>query len=271
MNNKMKWVVSGDCHGNVTERLDNIAAAGYVPRETNVILLGDVGLNFWLNKSDINNKKRTNARGFNIWCIHGNHETRASDIPTIQWAYDEQVDGIVGTESEFPNIHYFKDDVNEYTIDGYKCLIIPGAFSVDGKYRRQRVLGNSWCGWWENEQLTKEEMAAGLALATGKSYDFVFSHTCPISIEPRDLFLSMVRQEDVDKTMENYLETIIKVTSFKLLCFGHYHDDRLERPWAQMFYYSYEALDDIYERIVHPRNEPDYYHKKSPNYYMEDN
>lgn len=267
----MSWLLSGDCHGNVTERLDDIAAAGYVPRETNVILLGDVGLNFWLNKSDINNKERTNDRGFNIWCIRGNHEARASDIPTIQWAYNEEVKGIIGTEPEFSNIHYFKDDISEYIINGYKCLIIPGAFSVDGEYRRQRTLSNGWCGWFPDEQLSPQEMEEGMKLCSGKTYDFVLSHTCPISWMPYDLFLPMIDQSKVDYNMEKYLEDIRKNIEFKVWCFGHYHQDRLERPNAQMFFQEAESMDDIFTRVVYPKDKPDYKHIKSPNYYMEDN
>lgn len=262
----MNYYLTGDCHGdfsrfyNFTKNIDS--------KDCCFICLGDFGANYYLNKTDYKNKKRLNSLGSQFYIIHGNHETRASDILTIQWAYDERVSGIVGTEPEFPNIHYFKDDVNEYIINGYKCLIIPGAFSVDGEYRRQRILSNGWCGWWKNEQLTQEEMNAGFTLAAGKSYDFVFSHTCPISIEPTDLFLSLVNQKEVDRTMENYLEKVKNNINFKLWCFAHFHDDRLERPWAQMFYHNFEPLDDVYERVAHPKDEPDYYHKKSPNYYM---
>lgn len=244
---------------------------GYTPEETNVIIVGDVGLNFWLNKSDINNKKKTNAKGFNIWCIRGNHEQRPSFISTIQWAYDERVDGIVGVEPEFPNIHYFKDEVSEYTINGYKCLIIPGAFSVDGEYRRQRALSNGWCGWFPDEQLSPQEMKEGIELCSGKTYDFVLSHTCPLSWMPYDLFLSMIDQSKVDYSMENYLDDIRKTIKFKVWCLGHYHQDRLERPNAQMFFQEVESMDDIFARVMQPATAPDYKHIKSPNYYMEDN
>lgn len=244
----MKWLVSGDCHGNVTERLDDIAVAGYDPKETNVILLGDVGLNFWLNKSDINNKKRTNARDFNIWCVRGNHEQRPSLIPTIQWSYDEEVKGLVGVEPEFPNIHYFKDEVGEYTINGYKCLIIPGAFSVDGEYRRQRALSNGWCGWFADEQLTPEEMEKGKQLAKTQYWDFIFSHTCPYSVRPKDLFLPLVDQSTVDYSMEHWLDTIKDETTFGVWCWGHYHTDRIEKPYFEQFYYNFEPIEDIAHR-----------------------
>lgn len=255
----------------MNSRLSNIDTKIYSPEETAVIILGDMGLNFYLNNSDTKNKQAVNDTHFHIYAVHGNHEARASDITTIQWAYNKEVKGIIGTEPEFPNIHYFKDEVSEYTINGYKCLIVPGAFSVDGEYRRQKTLSNGWCGWFPEEQLSLQEMEEGIKLCSGKTYDFVLSHTCPISWMPRDLFLPTIDQSKVDYSMENYLEAVRRIIEFKVWLFGHYHDDRLERPWAQMFYYNFETLDDVYERVVHPRNEPDYYHKKSPNYYMEDN
>lgn len=265
----MNYYLTGDCHGDFSRFYD--FTKDIDPKNCCFICLGDFCANYYLNKTDYKNKKRLNSLGSQFYIIRGNHEQRPSLIPTIQWAYDKQVSGIVGTEPEFPNIHYFKDDVNEYIINEYKCLIVPGAFSVDGEYRRQRTLSNGWCGWWENEQLTQEEMDAGFALAANKSYDFILSHTCPISIGPTDLFLSVVNQKEVDKTMENYLEKIKENTSFKCLCFGHYHSDRLERPNAQMFFQEVESMDDIFARVTQPVTAPDYKHIKSPNYYMEDN
>lgn len=272
MISKIEWLITGDTHGHVAERLDDILVMGYAPDKTNVIILGDCGLNYWLNKSDLNNKKRVSARGFNIWCIHGNHETRASDIPTIQWAYDEEVKGIVGTEPDFPNIHYFKDDVSEYTINGYKCLVIPGAFSVDGEYRRQKTLSNGWCGWFSNEQLSQQEMKEGMKLCSDKTYDFVLSHTCPLSWAPQDLFLPMIDQSKVDHSMENYLEIVQKNIKFKVWCFGHYHKDRLELPRVMQFYQEFATLQEIldfWQEYDETGHLPNPYCEKSPNFYME--
>ena len=42
------WLVTGDTHGQVLERLSHI---GYPPDETALIILGDMGLNFYLNKT----------------------------------------------------------------------------------------------------------------------------------------------------------------------------------------------------------------------------
>lgn len=144
--------------------------------------------------------------------------------------------------------------------------MIPGAFSVDKDWR----LKNDMI-WFPDEQLSPQEMEEGIKLCSGKTYDFVLSHTCPISWMPRDLFLPTIDQSKVDYSMENYLEAVRKIIGFKIWCFGHYHQDRLERPNAQMFFQEVESMDDIFARVTQPATAPDYYHKKSPNYYMEDN
>ena len=265
----MNYYLVGDCHGNFSRFYDftkNINS-----KDCCFICLGDFGANYYLNKTDYKNKEKLNSLGSQFYIVRGNHEQRPSLIPTIQWAYNEEVKGIIGTEPEFPNIHYFKDDVSEYTINGYKCLIIPGAFSVDGEYRRQRALSNGWCGWFPDEQLSPQEMIDGVWLCSGKTYDFVLSHTCPLSWMPYDLFLPMIDQSKVDYSMENYLDGIRKIIDFKLWCFAHYHCDRLERPNAQMFFQEVESMDDIFARATQPATAPDYKHIKSPNYYMEDN
>lgn len=262
-----KYWLLGDTHRYITTHIKNfkIQHPYEKPEETCIICLGDWGVNVGgaSYENDQKLKKTISSYGYHWIILRGNHELRASQVPNMKRVYDEELHGYVWMEEEFPLIRYFEDCVAEYVINGYSILTIPGAYSIDKHFR---IANHHF--WNPEEQLTQEEMDAGFALATSKSYDFVFSHTCPISIEPTDLFLSLVNQKEVDRTMENYLEKVKNNINFKLWCFAHFHDDRLERPWAQMFYHNFELLDDVYERVAHPKDKPDYYHKKSPNYYM---
>ena len=55
-----KWILTGDTHGDVATRLGNIKRnidCG-LEKETAIIILGDAGLNFYLNKTDIKKKKQ---------------------------------------------------------------------------------------------------------------------------------------------------------------------------------------------------------------------
>ena len=49
----MKWILTGDTHGRVPERLATIKEqiVDFEPNETAVIILGDAGLNYWGNIS----------------------------------------------------------------------------------------------------------------------------------------------------------------------------------------------------------------------------
>ena len=94
------WLVTGDTHGRVMERLFHIENC-YVPEETAIIILGDAGINFYLNKTDAKNKQVINKTGYFIYCVRGNHEERPENIPTMYQIYDENVEGTVYYESEY--------------------------------------------------------------------------------------------------------------------------------------------------------------------------
>lgn len=195
----------------------------------------------------------------------GNHEQRASLVKNMEKTYDNFVHVYVYMEQEFPNIKYFADEVAEYNIMGKKVFCIPGAYSVDKLYRLQ----NGW-RWFSQEQLTEEEMKCAEKKFNGKHYDLVFSHTCPISWEPRDLFLNCIDQSKVDKTMEIWMEKFKDMIGWGIWCFAHYHTDRIERPYVEQFYERVEDLDTIWERWTkyHKTHELDLWLHKSPNFYM---
>lgn len=266
------WLITGDTHGLVNSRLKNIDPQVYIPEETAVIILGDMGLNFYLNKTDAKNKKAVNDTGFHIYAVRGNHEERPERLNMNQ-LWDTYIKGGVYYEPEFPNIRYLMDG-EEYEINGHPTLVIGGAYSVDKWYRLLRAgyteretshADPKKCGWFKYEQLTKEEMQAIEDKCKGNSYDFVFTHTCPLSWEPVDLFLRGIDQSKVDKSMEEWLDSFKDKINWKVWLFGHYHADRLERPGVEMFFNDIEDMDTIWERWNSNR-ELDWWLIKSPNY-----
>lgn len=254
----MIWHITGDTHGRFN-RFDKYQFAN--PENHAVIILGDAGFNFYLNKTDNKNKKVVNNYGFKVYCVRGNHEERPEKVPGIHPFYDEEVKGVVLKEVRYPNIRYFIDG-NVYTIQGHTFLILGGAYSIDKDYR----IENNY-PWFECEQLTEKEKSRIYNEVKGKSFDFVLSHTCPISWEPTDLFLNYINQSKVDKSMELWLEEIKNIIGFKVWLFGHYHADRLERPGVEMFHLDTEELDNIIERWLSEKT-IDWWLEKSPNYYM---
>ena len=125
-------------------------------------------------------------------------------------------------------------------------------------------------GWFPNEQLSKEEMERANYVFEGKIFDFVFSHTCPLSFQPTDLFLSAVNQSEVDTSMEQWMDQLKDKMDWFVWLYGHYHSDRMERPYVEMYYHDIDALDDIKARWVKyaETGELDWWLNKSPNFYM---
>ena len=268
------WLVRGDTHGRF-DWMNNSCLNDYVPEETAIIILGDAGFNFFLNKTDDKLKAEVNARGYRFYCVRGNHEARPQDIYGMTYGYDPEIHGMFYMEKEYPNIRYF-DDCGIYTINDYKCGVIGGAYSVDKWYRLARAgVRDKWdynnpkiTGWFPNEQLSEAEMKACTTLFKGQDFDFIFSHTCPYSWRPVDLFLSGIDQSSVDNSMELWMDKLKDQCKWNYWLFGHYHADRVERSHVEMFFNDIEKLDDVAARWVHydETGELDWWVRKSPNF-----
>ena len=258
-----KWFVTGDTHGAFT-RFKNYDTEIQNDSNTAIIILGDAGLNFTLDEHDSQMKNFLSKRyKFRIYCVRGNHEARPQDVPNMELIYDEDVCGEVYMQPKWPQIRYFKD-FGIYQINNYKIAVIGGAYSVDKWYRLEH--GHRW---FENEELTTAEMHQCANLLEGKSFDFIFTHTCPLKWEPSDLFLGFIDQSTVSKKMENFLDFIEEQVSYGIWLFGHYHADRIERPRVEQFYVDTEDIDEIKERWdrFDETGRIDWWLSKSPMFY----
>lgn len=274
-------IFTGDMHGGFAAitRTSDIQQnmPEYKPEETMIVVLGDTGLNYWLNNTDKKYKKLLNSMNYYIYCVRGNHEQRPELIEGMTLVNDENVNNVVYMEEAFPNIRYFVDG-KIYNLLGYKCLVVGGAYSVDKWYRLARAgyskdeaetADPKKCGWFKDECLTAAEMAAIMKKVKGESVDFVLSHTCPLSWEPIDLFLNGINQSTVDKSMEVWLDELKNNIKWKYWLFGHYHADRIERPHVEQFYQEYEDVESIITRWdkYDETGELDWYLPKSPAFY----
>ena len=275
-------IFTGDTHGGVSTivRVSNIQRnmPQYKPEETAIVILGDAGLNFYLNNTDKKYKKLLNSMGYYIYCVRGNHEQRPELVKNMILVEDENVDNSVWMEEAFPNIRYFVDG-NVYNLCGHSALVVGGAYSVDKWHRLARAgyapeeaetANPKKCSWFKDECLTTSEMYEISQNVYEKSFDFILSHTCPISWEPTDLFLGCIDQSTVDKSMELWLDELKDNVNWKYYLFGHYHADRIERPYIEQFYQEYEDIETICTRWdkYKETGELDWYLPKSPNFYM---
>lgn len=216
----MAYYITGDCHGKFGKiicfnRFNHMLTQGDV-----MIILGDVGLNYYGNKTDRKNKRILNEFPNEFLCIHGNHEARPLSIG----GYEEKVwrGGIVYYEPEYPRI-LFANDGEIYDFDGKKAIVLGGAYSVDKEYRLSVGLP-----WFCDEQPSEEDKqnAKRHLDESGWNVDYVFSHTCPLIYEPTDLFLDFIDQTKVDKSTETWLSSIEKKLKYDKWYFGHFHENR---------------------------------------------
>lgn len=233
-----KWLITGDCHGDFSrfKKLPN-------DEEFNIVILGDAGVNFYLDKRDealkyFLSKEYPNLRFF---LIRGNHEQRPELVDGMCVTYNAEVDGPCYHESNYPNIWYFFDGWT-YKICGHSVLIIGGAYSIDKKYRLARESQGGYGGWFPQEQLSQQERNKILNRYKGKTVNWIFAHTCPRRYQPIDLFLSFIDQSQVDNSMEIWLEELIDIVDYDKFYFGHYHNDRIIDNKAEMLFQEIKDL-----------------------------
>jgi len=273
----MQYYVTGDKHGDFYRIMQQDLVRD---EDVGIIILGDAGFNFFLNENDVKLKQNITEHTLCTWyVVRGNHEARPQDVKGMRLVYDDTIDGYVCMQPEYPTIKYLCDGV-DYWFNGHRAAIIGGAYSVDKWWRLNRAgiydkndpayKKPKRSGWFWNEQLTEDEMEQIYLDLGGGHYDFVFSHTCPMAWQPTDLFLSAINQNEVDSSMEIWLDKMKDCMNWDVWCFGHYHQDRLERPHVEMYYHDIENIEDIYGRWQAYNNgiEVPWWLNKSPNYYM---
>ena len=192
-----------------------------------LIVLGDAGINYFLNEEDKDFKNYLKSFKLKLFCIRGNHEERPENIKT----YKETIifGGKAYIEKDYPNLIFAKDG-EVYNIDGKSILVIGGAYSIDREYRL--LYGHNW---FKDEQLTKREMDNILAKVKNKHYDVVLTHTCPLKYELKEVFIEGLDQFKVDKSMEEFLDKIEDVITYDKWYCGHYHTEKQTDKLEFMF------------------------------------
>lgn len=225
-------IITGDTHGKM-DRIVNLSKQQNLSDEDTIVILGDVGINYRGAIYDEYKKSMLTEQKATIFCIQGNHENRASNIPT----YKEKIwhGGKVLYEKEYPNI-IFAQDGEIFDLDGFKCIVIGGAYSVDKYYRLYYGYN-----WFEDEQPSDEIKAYVEKQIAERKIDVVFSHTCPYKYIPTEAFISGIDQNTVDNSTELWLDKIESKIDYTAWHCGHWHiDKRIDKMHFQ--FESYEVL-----------------------------
>lgn len=217
-----RMFVRGDTHGNF-DFLPYFCQDHNTTTDDVLVILGDAGILYYGGKKSREKylKQYLTEQPITLFCIRGNHEDRPENRK-ISKVYNSQLNGYVYCEDEYPNILYALDG-GTYRWNNKSILTIGGAYSVDKFYR----LSMGWY-WNINEQLTEDEMNSISNQYAGQRFDYVFTHTCPYSWQPTDLFLKSIDQSMVDNSMERWMEKFSLEINFGHWYFGHFHDDRFD-------------------------------------------
>ena len=206
------FYITGDTHRDF-KRVQKL------PKGSTLIILGDAGINYFLNKEDKLLKEYLNSLDIKLLCIQGNHEERPENIATYK--EKKMYGGKVFMEDAYPNLIFLKNG-EMYTINNKKVLVIGGAYSVDKDIR----LVYGW-HWFKDEQLTEYEMDNILKRYQNTHVDVIMSHTAPKKYEPIEVFLSGIDQKKVDKTMEEFLDKVEENVEYDKWYCGHFHTEKI--------------------------------------------
>lgn len=232
----MNVYLTGDTHGRF-ERIACFCRDNHTTPGNVLIILGDAGVNYYLDHRDEKLKQYIDTMPVTLLCIQGNHEAR----PTAALGYEEaeRFGARVMVQPEHPNL-LFALDGEVYELAGRSCIAIGGAYSIDKEYRLMR--GG---GWWPDEQPSaaiKRKVESVLA-NRGWQADIVLSHTTPLSLEPREAFLPFIDQRTVDTSTEEWLDAIERRLDYKRWYAGHFHTVK-ETGKLRLMYQNYARLGE---------------------------
>ncbi len=208
-------------------------------KKDTVIILGDVGANYYGDSRDNELKKEFKKLKSTIFCIHGNHEMRPANITAYK--KKEWNGGTVWYEEEYPNLLFAKDG-EIYNIEGVRHIVIGGAYSVDKFYRL-----NQGYGWWDDEQPSVEIKSYVEQQLKTHEIDVILSHTCPFKYEPTEVFLPGIDQSTVDSSTEKWLDKIEESTNYKAWFCGHWHiNKRIDK--MHFLFHGFESSEQFEEK-----------------------
>lgn len=215
----MSIYITGDKHGTY----DDVFEFCYkykTTREDILIILGDSGINYYLNNKDYILKNILLQLPITLFCIHGNHEERPENISSYKIKLFNN--GIVYYENDYQNLLFAKDG-EIYNFNNNKTLVIGGAYSVDKYYR----LAHGY-NWYESEQPNEEikKRVKNNLILNNNKVDIILTHTCPYKYIPYEAFLASIDQTTVDNNTEKFLDDIEHNTVYEKWYCGHFHIDK---------------------------------------------
>lgn len=217
--------VTGDVHG-FFGRVERFSArVGTRPSDV-LVVLGDACVNYWGDEADEALKRRLARLPLTLLLVHGNHEMRPAGLP----GYVERAwrGGRVWVQDAYPNLLFARDG-SVFDLEGARCLVAGGAYSVD---RDLRVAdGRPWfCDERPGPSVRREvERACERA---GWRVDYVFTHTCPLTARPASAFRARAFHASADTSTEEWLSGLGRRLTYRRWLHGHFHVECVEEGRA---------------------------------------
>lgn len=241
--------ITGDTHGDFTRVFnfvrDKEKICSFAREKDYLIVLGDAGINYYLNGRDTKLKRKLAKLPLTLVCIHGNHEERPQNINTYELINLEKgfLKGKFYFEPDFPNI-LFPAIGEIFQIYGQEYWHLGGAWSYDKLYRlEQTKAGIKNFNWYSSEQMTTiEKISCLMELDNISNEDIIIlSHTCPLKYMPTEKFLNY-EVGAIDNSMEKFLDVIEDKMEYKKWYCGHWHTDKI-----------IDKIRFVYEDIIESR------------------
>ncbi|MBQ8891786.1 MAG: metallophosphoesterase [Bacilli bacterium] len=209
--------ITGDVHRDFT-RIYEFTKKHQTTKDDYLIILGDVGINYYLDESDKLLKEELKKIPITLLCVQGNHEERPENINTYK--IKNLFNGRVFIEEKYPNLIFLKDG-EVYNINNKNVLVIGGAYSIRHDVPKFLKMGYKY---FEDEQptpLIKEKVLQ--VINARNDIDIVLTHTCPYKYEPVEAFYIGINQDEVDKSTEIFLDKVEEKINYKRWYCGHFH------------------------------------------------
>lgn len=222
--------VTGDVHG-YYGRIRRFCESLPTPSSNDVlVVLGDVGVNFWCDESDLRMRAALGSLPLTVLCVHGNHEARAC----AALGFEERPwrGGTVLSDPRYEGLLFARDG-SVFDLEGLSCLVAGGAYSVDKRFRLE-----DGRRWFADEQPGEAERAAVEQACERRGWrvDCVFSHTAPLRFRPADAFRASICQAEVDISTEEWLEAVERRLDYRQWLCGHFHVDRQVNPRMRVLF-----------------------------------
>ena len=207
--------ITGDKHSRFSE-IFTFCYLNNTSRKDTLIILGDSGINYYLDNKDYNLKNSLSYYPITFFCLNGSHEERPENI----YGYKTRKfhDGLVYYEKKFPNI-LFAIDGEIYNFNDKKVLVIGSSYSIDDYYKIAYQYD-----WLNDKKLDNNTIEKVRKVLKDNNYkvDIILSHTCPYKYVPKD---EIEHENEINYSREYFLDEIDNNTFYDEWYCGHFHND----------------------------------------------